>query len=178
MRRPPSVTAFAVLNVLFGVLGLLYLPHTLFRLLAAGPGPGSPDREIAEGQMLMFGWGVAWSFLGSGMAALLLLGGIGMLRLQRWSRLGALIYSVFAVVSGVIGLVLGAVIFAPVVSEAARKSGDPALSGSLMLQLDGQSCWLLYPVAQWVFLTRPEIRALFQASPPVVEGPPAELPEA
>src|SRR4051794_1788064 len=111
-KRPGVVTAMAVINMVFGILGLLGLLCSglgfvgMIVLAQAQPAAaGQPDlgamprfidQEVPELKYVMAGALAAAAIRGF----LLLFSGIGLLKMRRWGRTMGLAYGVIALLTG------------------------------------------------------------------------------
>jgi len=94
--KPTSVTVFGVLNCVFGGLGVLCTPFSLFGVLMA-----ERTIEIAPAYKIVL---LVSSIIGIGFAAWLLMLGIGLLKLKGWARRGSVLYSIIAIIWTIVGI--------------------------------------------------------------------------
>jgi hypothetical protein len=106
-RRPGGLTALAVLNFVFAGLSLLSVLGTLFVFFYAGTLKESAkpeDRHILEALENMNTGLWALILISSILATVLLIvAGIGYLKMRRWGRMAGNLYAVTAVGAGVLG---------------------------------------------------------------------------
>jgi len=104
-RRPGGLTALAVLNFVFGGLGIIALFGT-FALLSAA---STIVREVTDGKVSVPGAGSVYLslFLGLVVAALLIVSGVGYLGQKKVAgKLLGNVYAIVAIVNVIIGLVM------------------------------------------------------------------------
>ena len=148
-RPPTSVTVFAVLNIIFGALGLMgVLAAAAFSGIG---GEANPVNEILESHAVLSVWNNVGMILGV-LASLVLLGcGIGMLQLKPWARKAAIGWAIYGIVAGVVGVVMNALFMYPALAEA-----EPALASmTAVMSGFGAVIGMVYPVLLWYFMTRP-----------------------
>lgn len=140
--RPPSVTVFAILLLVFGGLALLCLPFSLWAVMTFGVG------WPAGGAYL------AWTRIS---AVLQLAGGlwqvaagIGLLQLRRWARRAAVGYGVYAIATGLVGLIFQIHLIARFSGES-RPEMLPGMVGGLIGGLIG----MIFPILLIVFMSKP-----------------------
>jgi len=98
--------------------------------------------------------------LGEVMAILLIISGIGTLKLAAWGRMLGLLYAGVEVVSTIVQLIIYAVMLLPLQSQLKSPMGP--LIMYLMIFI-GPLISLIYPVVLLIFYTRPGVKAQFGA---------------
>jgi hypothetical protein len=108
--RPGGLTALAVLNFVFTGLGLISLLALVAMLKFADQamaGASEKDRAVitAFGEMGMGPWAL---IVGSGIvtSALLLIAGIGYLKMRRWGWIAGNLYAVLAIITAILQVFL------------------------------------------------------------------------
>jgi len=144
--RPTLVTIFGILSILFGSLGLLCTARAMVGTSASfevlDPSPGY---EV---------WIGVSSLIGLALAAWLLDIGIGLLRLKRWARSGALGYAWLAITFDIVRVLVG--IVALVFGGVSPPPGAlPTYIAGLFLGLLA----LIYPVLLLMFMSKPHVIA-------------------
>ncbi len=177
MQRPTSVSVIAILNFVFGGLGLCGQILTVIGLLVASAGaaaqPGgfpNPTIDAVE----KFPVYKAYSFLSTGMgflASILLIAcGIGLLQMRPWARMGSLLYAIYAIVMALVHIVASVVYVLPGALEAAKTLPREAAAGFQVGFVFGLAGVTLYsislPVAILIVLTRPKVVVAFEADSP------------
>ena len=143
-ERPPSVTVFGILSIIFGGFGLLCTPFALIGAFTSVKG----FHEAAWYK----GWLVVCSGANVGGAIWLLAIGIGLLGLRRWARSGTVAYAWFIIVLKILDLMAGVVAVASG-GLSMPSQAMPAYIGGLFGGLIG----LIYPILLLVFMTKPHV---------------------
>ena len=169
MQRPASVTTFGILNIVFAVFGVFGMLGTIALFSMTGTS-NNPVVKIMRESSAYTAWLKLMIPLGLLTSGLLLAAGIGLLRLENWGRKLSIGYAVYAILIGILGLVMNFIyLFGPLLKEAAQKQG-PEAAGAIGGAVGGSvgGCFgLLYPIFLLVFMTRPKIVAAFHPpSPP------------
>lgn len=155
--RPTSVTVFGVLCIVFGGLALLCLPFSVFVTLRMP----NPMYEIPGFKP----WMVFSSFLGLGAAIWQLTTGVGLLRLRTWARKSAVAYGWFAIVFGIIGIVVNLVIVLPGMREAMGGNSEPAaaagMMGGMIGGIGGGLIGMIYPILLIIFMSKRHVVEAF-----------------
>jgi hypothetical protein len=146
---PVSVKVFAVLNMVFGGVGLLCSPFSFIGIPATMRILG--DSGLVRGWLL---FSAAWSVIG---AVILLASGIGLWRLKAWARKLAVYYSCLAILLGLVGMVVVVSAFAGNAS-----AGGPERIGGMVGGVVGGFFGLAYNVLLIIFLSRRPAREAFQ----------------
>jgi len=92
-ERPTAATVFGILGIVLGALGLICPPIVfgLSAIMQAIKLPAMPENvEVTEINKV---WQIVAAFAGIGFSIWLLVTGIGLLKLKRWARRSAIIYS-------------------------------------------------------------------------------------
>lgn len=153
-QRPTSVTVLAILNIVFGGLGILCSPFAVISLLI--PQPTGSGFEISYAMKLfsMFSYG-----LGFVMSIILLASGIGLLNLKKWARQTAYFYGWFTVAWGILSIVINAVLFST--GAAISSEATPEMAGGIIGGIIGGMCGgligMIYPVVLIVLLRKPHV---------------------
>jgi hypothetical protein len=158
---PGGIKTIAILNIVFGALGLLLNAARLVffaifagRVLQVGPNPVIITPEPID--MTAFA-------INAILAALLIVSGVGLLRLRRWGWRLALIVAAPQVLVSVALMVMGAIEYARASANlndttASRAAG---LLGGLFC---GQLVAMIYPVIVLIVLGRRGVRDVFATS--------------
>jgi len=175
MERPTIVSAFGILNIAFAagrlVKLLLYIP---IHARAVAHHGSTLTRTLQENPYYAL-WSKCAVPLGFLSIVLLLVAGIGLLRMEPWARKLSIVYGVYAILATVASTVVNIVfVVQPLLSRASVTRGayalPVALGGEIGTILAGLIA-LVYPVLLIVTMTRPHIAAAFR--PP---APPPSLP--
>ncbi len=158
MLRPTSVTVFGVLNLIFGFFGIL---STGF--LAAVLISGSPVINANTGGALVDWWMRINTGLAIVFSLVLFVSGIGLLRMRPWGRKFSIGYSVYAIVSTVVGVIVQfSLMIVPIMD--AQRGGNLTAFAMLVPSVVGSCIGLIYPILLWFFMTRPHVIAAFQGN--------------
>jgi hypothetical protein len=157
-QRPTSVTVIAVLAIVFGGLGLLCAPFSVLPYFTGFGGP-NPVVEAVKARPLLLGWTMFSSCLSLVFSLVLVVAGIGALSLKPWARLMLIAEAVFSMLFALIGTVLTLVVMLPIL----RDLGGPALIGGVGGGACGLILNLLINGLVLFFMTRPHVRAAFEA---------------
>ena len=166
MQRPTSVTVFGILNIVFAAFGVLGLiaAIALFFLPADS---NNPVIKIMHENAAYALWLKVCIPLGVLSCSALLAAGIGLLRLKSWARKLSIGYAIYAIVFGLVGMVVNfVVLIEPMIKQAQNQQGPEAagaIGGAIGGSLGG--CFgLIYPVVLLIFMLRPAVAAAFQPS--------------
>lgn len=166
MRRPTSVTVFAIINFVFagfGFLGLL----TSVALFMTKAAQNNPVYEAMARSPMFRVYNIVMMPIGLIVCIVLVLSGIGLLLLKRWGRTITMVYAVYAMVQSVVGTIMTFVFVLPALRQAAGGSGSSgaaatgAAIGTVVGAMFGLLVGLLYPILLLVFMTRPNVKAAF-----------------
>jgi hypothetical protein len=170
--RPTSVTAMAIIGIIFGGLGVLCKPAVL--AFSFVPQPANSPAVAMQHQMMT--WNVINTVVGTAISALLLAAAIGSLSLKPWARKGMLAYAAAAVVMNVAGLVVSLIWVVPMMQEVqqqmiqqqAGRGGPPPPQMAAIMQAAGKVgavlgfvFTMIFPVLLGYFYTRPHVVAAF-----------------
>ena len=150
IEKPTSVMVFGVLNCVFGGLGLLCMPFSMFGILMA-----ERTIEIAPGYK---GFLLVSSVIGIGFAAWLLTLGIGLLKLKGWARRGCIVYAWIGIIWSIAGVILN--VLAMSRGWMTAPQGQFGLLGGMCGGLIG----MIYPVLLLVFMQTPRVKQAFAAT--------------
>ena len=169
--RPGSVTALAIVGIVFGGLGLLCKPLSVLLLFMPQPQP-NPAIEMQKGMMP---WNLSSAGVGTLISALLLAASIGSLMLKPWARKGMLAYAALAVVMNVVGLVVTLVWIMPKMKDVQQQmiqqqggAAAPPGMANMMQTLGsvgtivGFVLAMVFPVLIGYFFTRDNVKAAFE----------------
>jgi hypothetical protein len=182
-RRSTAVTIFAILNIVFGALGLICGPLSLVQIFVPQPGPaGQIYGLMRQGPYLI--WLIAGGLFGLVMSGVLIASGIGMLRLASWGRLLGIMYGAYGLFAAVATTAMYAGFVLPPAMQMAEAAEGPEragqIGGAIGGMIRGFCGGIFYPMILLVFLLLPGTAAAFRqaaevapaASPPPPEYPP------
>ena len=149
-QRPTSVTVLAILNIVFGGLGLLCSPFGIISLLM--PQPHSPFQlSEAMKQFSLFGYALGFVF-----AIVLLASGIGLLNRKKWAHQAAYIYGWVAICWGIIGAIANGIMFSSSLKGVSPEA-MPMVVGGIVGGICGGMLGLIYPIILIIFLRKPHV---------------------
>jgi hypothetical protein len=147
-KRPTSFTVFAVLSIVFGSLGLVCNACGLvsqaampaLRGMQPKPAPGQPDPEVLqrEFEAKLPGYqAYQWGTMGLSiiLSTLLLVSGIGLLKMKAWSRWTCILYGVISILVQLAVMVYNVAYVGPATTELmneSMKSSNVTLPGGLV----------------------------------------------
>lgn len=150
--RPTPVTVFGILNIVFGGLGLLCTPLAIAALWI----PQQPG--MSQLGPAMMAYTIVGYIVGFFCAILLLAAGIGLLYQKRWARQCSYGYGWFAIVWGIIGIILTVVMMASGMGAAGGGPEETAAQvGGVIGGMCGGLIGLIYPIFLVIFMRRPNV---------------------
>ncbi|MGZ4987361.1 MAG: hypothetical protein ACXWBP_04905 [Limisphaerales bacterium] len=164
MQRPKSATVFGILNIAFAVMGVVGLIFTIVVLRIAH---SNPSTHAIQQSPVLLAWTKFTLPLGFVSSIVLVVAGIGLLQMKNWARILSIIYAIYSLVFGIVGLFL--VFFfmvLPAIEQAQQKSGPEQIgmiAGSIG-GLVGGVIGLAYPVLLLIFMMRPKLVEAFRAA--------------
>jgi hypothetical protein len=172
MERPQAVTAFGILNIVFATIGILGVLATLFQAKALGSSPAvAAMYSIPE----YVTWSQVHSSIGGVLSVVLLVSGIGLLKLKPWARIAAIGYALGIIaLSCVSSFAFGRYVLPVMLEKAATLSGPDGLALKIGAYATTSAGFvgLIYPALLLFFMTRRHIKAAFDAplQPPPLTG--------
>jgi hypothetical protein len=167
MQRPASATTFGILNIIFAGLGVFGLVASITLLTVMDT--RNPVVRIIQNNPAYAAWMKLSVPLGLLSCAILLTAGIGLLRMKNWARLLSIGYAIYAILFGIVGIVINFLFLVrPMLEEASHKQGPEAageIGGAIGGGIGG-CIGLVYPVLLLIFMTRPKLVAAFRATNP------------
>ena len=162
--RPTSLTVFGVLNLFFA----LFSAYGAFTNLAlfmpsASAMASNPIYDIVHDHGAAKAWIVARIVVGVLQAAVLGLGGLGLLLGKSWGRLITLAYALGTIVFLVAAVPLDWITIMIPLREV-LEPGDPIMIGA-MSGMVGNVLGMIYPGCALFFLNRTNVRTFFAPSP-------------
>jgi hypothetical protein len=184
-KKPPVITVFGILNIIFGGLGLLGaicggLATFAFAQVTM-PGPGNPPNPIKDMLEYMDKHAPLYTtymifeiVIGLIMAVILIVAGIGLLKVRPWARWLSIAYAGVRLVLILVGLVLAILIFNPVLADwqadynkravPAGTPPPPSLGSGATNNISaalGSILGAAYSIALLVVMFLPNVRAAF-----------------
>lgn len=175
MQRPTSVTVFGILNIVFALLGFCAIAVSLAgpviqkaaEQAAADAGqqanedPGQKlQKAIAANQGLQL-LGQIQAGLGGIASIVLLIAGIGLLKMQPFGRTLSIGYAIYDILSKIVFLVINLILMMPVFETVQQEA--PGAAGALGGLLMGSAACgliftLIYPIVLLIFMMRSKVR--------------------
>jgi len=148
-ERPTAVTVFGILNCVFGGLGLLCTPFSVFFLIL-----GERTMEIVPGYKIYL---LITSVVGLGFSAWLLSLGVGLLKFKTWARRGSVIYAIIMIIWGIVGAGLNIVALSSGWMTAPQQEMPAMFCGMTCGGIAG----LIYPVLLLIFMNTGKVKQAF-----------------
>lgn len=146
IKKPASVIVFGILNILFGIFGLVVSTFILFP---------SFKQTLSAFKI----WQLVMKFLGFCFDIWLVVLGIGLLRLKNWARRGSILYACLVILVSVIAT--GVEVLAIFLHwTTIPQSGQRAYILGMCIGFIGP---LIYPVLLLIFMQTAKIRQAFQS---------------
>jgi hypothetical protein len=173
MRRPVAVTVLGILNIVFAALGIIGILISVAVLFSGIGGPGNPAIKAINDQPGYATWLKLSAVIGTAGSAALLVAGIGLLLLKPWARTLTIVYAVYAILGGILGLAMNYIYLVQPIMEkpagrgpeaAAEKVG--AIGGTF-----GGCIGFIYPIVLLVFMARSDVKAAFRPAGHETEPP-------
>jgi hypothetical protein len=200
-KRPVAVVVIAVLQLVFGAIGLCGsavqltgAQNALTTATQVNPPPGQPspptaqdienylEKKVPNYHTLTLADGVVDLVL----SVLMVASGIGLLQLRSWGRLLAVVYAVLSILAKVAGTAFAFALVVPAMSDFAReleatRGKEAALMGQVMqISIIAAAVFgavlVVYPILVLIVLSRRSVRAAFAGTP--VPGEPEDYRDA
>jgi len=150
--RPGCVSAFGVLNIIFGGLGILSLFYGLISIPMSAQMLGL-GKEYITFCLLSLPIGTAISIF-------LIVLGIGLLKLKAWARKWSVIYAIFALFYGPLMTLVTIILMFR--GKPTTPEGTIGLIVGAGAAAFGSLLGLIYPIFMIVYLRKPNIVAAFK----------------
>jgi hypothetical protein len=163
--RPASLIVFGILNILFGALGLCGTAGSaamFFMDLPRDPTIPNPMLDLLASNAAFRLFMQVTVALGALAALVLLVAGVGLLLTKDWGRTLSVGYAWYAIVAGVVGMLVNWVyVIQPMLGAMKEAQGPAAMAavGGVVGGLIGGLVSLAYPIVLLVFMRRPAVRA-------------------
>ena len=167
MKRPTSVTVFGVLNIVFAVFGAFGL-LTSIALFSLQTDFNNPVVKLIHENAAYATFLKISILLGIPICLALLAAGIGLLNMKSWARILSIVYAIYAIVSGMIGIVVNFFAMVMPMIEQAHQEQGPAAAAAIGGAIGGTlgGCFgLIYPVLLLIFMLLPKTAAAFRPVP-------------
>jgi hypothetical protein len=185
INRPTAVLVIAILQFVFGGLGLLGdlcggLSQAGSGMFPAGRGTqaqmekdmtrnleAAMEKRLPNHKAFTMGLLV----LDLALCGLMIGGGVGLIKMQPWGRTLTIIYALFSLVMKIVNVAMAALVTAPATKEAmagmtAGMGREAALVGQIMEITMGIAIWMpvclcIYPIVVLVIMLQPHVVAAF-----------------
>jgi len=189
VNRPTSVLVIAILQFVFGGLGVVTDLCGGLQQVGGSPGmfPGGGRGGQAQMQQDMTrqleaalekrlpgykAFAIGILLLDLTLCGLMIGGGVGLVKMQPWGRTLTIVYALFSLVMKIVNVAFAALVTAPVTKEvmagmAAQMGGrEGALFGQIMDVTMGIAVWApvclcIYPIVVLVIMLQPHVAAAF-----------------
>jgi hypothetical protein len=175
VNRPSAVLVIAILQIVFGVLGLLGRVYSGGVLLAGAP--QQPELEVLLRQWVPHHEKILYGGIVLGLisCAVMIVSGTGLLGMRRWARPLTIGYVFYNIAITVAGVVYAFVVTGPamrVILAQMRSDATPSQQSLADLKLAEtmvavgpflQLVFLVYPLALLIVLFLPDVRAAFDS---------------
>lgn len=161
--RPTSVTVLAIIGIVLAAMGIICTPCALVPFFMTMPegAPPNPMLDFMKADTLMQGVTFAQVAIGVLTSILLLAGSIGSLKLSRWAWSAMLVYSLLAILTSAISLIMTFLVIMPRMKEAMPDLPE----GAFMQQIAGGVCGglfgILFPIAILIFYNSAKVKSAF-----------------
>lgn len=164
MQRPKSATVFGILNIAFAAMGFVGMIFTVVMLRVAA---STQTAQLIKQSPVLAAWTKFTLPLGFISMIVLLIAGIGLLMMKNWGRILSIIYAVYALVFGLIGMVITFLfMLMPMIEKAQQTSGPESIGmvAGAIGGMVGSVIALAYPVLLLIFMTRPKLIEAFRVA--------------
>ena len=151
--RPTSVTVFGTLNIIFGAMGLLAMPLGIIMMFVR-----PRTINLSEGVRV---WLMFSSVIGLARVVLLIVTGIGLLKLKPWARVWTLGYGLFAIGWQTLGMIVN-IIFMSTGGYGYSSQQMPEPIVGLIVGFCAGILGLIYPILLIVFMRKEDVIQAFK----------------
>jgi hypothetical protein len=180
MQRPTSVTVFGILNIVFGVFGLLGTAVNVLMMFInadAATVQANPILQLQQQQPFFAAMMKINVVLGFVASIVLIIAGIGLLYMRSWARKVSIGYAIYSIVSVILFMALIGWFLMPLFRgfETKTEAEKAGIVGAPIGGMAGGCIGLIYPVLLWYFMTRRHVVvAIDGVSTPSSAGEPLE----
>jgi hypothetical protein len=186
--RPAAVLVMAILNLVFGILGLvgtcfgvggMVILYLIFKNMPPPP-PGQPNPLDAVLKMFdqipgYVPFAIGSLIVGAVFSILLTACGFGLLKVRPWARIGSLVYAVFGILQAIGGTIYTIAVVNPALANLFQQQqaqggppnpmvSDPTINN--ISAIAGFLIGLAYPIAILIVLNLTHVRRAFAGLPP------------
>lgn len=168
-QRPAAATVFAILNIVFGVVGLCTIPLSammFFFPFDKAMTENNPALRLMEENTFyrLFMQGALG--LGFIVAIVLIIAGVGLYQLKPYGRTLSIGYAIYGIVMNLVSIAVNCFLVFPALIEQANTIGpgpeQAGAYGGLAGGILGGCVGFIYPVILLIFMFRPNMIAAFK----------------
>jgi hypothetical protein len=158
-RRPTAVTVFGVLNLVFGIFGIIgTLASLAMFTMPSNVNIPNPILDLMANNAVYRTFIQVSLALGAVAVIVLIVAGVGLLRMKPMGRILSNCYGVYAILGGIVGMIVNFMfIVQPLLEQAGTARSGPAQAGAIGGIIGGTFGGLLgliYPVLLLIFINR------------------------
>lgn len=167
-QRPTVTLILGIINIAFGVLGIC---GGLFGL-AGNLAPGGAQGQIEFPEEVK-GWMNLLQGVGLALSVVLLVAGIGLIKVQNWGRLLSIIYAIVDIPVSLASTIITTRAIKPMLEQQGGDVPPEAMNMIFASSIGiGVCCGLIYPIVLLIVLNLRDVKAAFlgggAATPPAV----------
>ena len=166
--RPTAVTVLAIIGIIWGALMLLCQGFGLLPMLLGDLAGPNPVLEEIRKDPVARTWSIVGPVIGLALGFVLIVGSIGALTLKPWGRHAMLLFAavdvVLAIVNGVIAITVMNPITAKVMGGQFGQNTNVFAAAQHGGAIFGILVVLTFPICVLIFMTRPHVKAAFNAA--------------
>ena len=175
MRRPTSVTVFAVINLIlggFGVFGFAMHLATRMNLLSLPGAEKNPSMALMQDNAAYKLYIDTISIVGILATIAIIAASIGMFQLKPWARLGTIAWGAYSVLLTIIGSVVNHVMMmAPLAEQAGSDAERVGMRIAAIASFVFAALFLGYYLLMILMLCRTKVRQAFEPENELLEPP-------
>jgi magnesium-transporting ATPase (P-type) len=165
-RRPTGVTVFAILSILFGIIGLLGSIGSLlmFRFSDSINTGMNPVQDLVSTSVAYRIFYFTLLCLGIIFASVLLVSGIGLLKMSNGARKLVIIYAVYAILVTIGAKVVNLfAVYAPMLEQMGQQAEEQQIIAVVIICVAVVSAIfsLIFPIAILIYFLRPSVKQTF-----------------
>ncbi len=164
MQRPKVATVFGILNIAFAAMGVVGLIVSIVVLRVAA---ASHSNSILQQSPVLAAWTKISMPIGFVSSIVLAIAGTGLLLFKNWGRILSIIYAIYGLVFGIVGLFLTFFFMClPMIQQAQQNPGPESIgrTAGAIGGMIGGVIGLAYPVLLLIFMLRPKVVEAFRAA--------------
>ena len=159
-KAPTAVVVFGILSIVYGLFAFLATAASAAFIFSPQLVNRGVPNPFLDGDLMLL-WQKTNLALGLIASVMLIVAGIGLLRMRRWAVRLAVGYSIYDIATTVLGLAIQIVFVAvPAFNNEGPAKAGPVLAGTVGGAIVG-GVSLIFPLLLWYYMTRPQIVAAF-----------------